>query len=118
MSIEKQMKEWVPIEVDDISVGMGAVNMEGILPLMESIPDEFKQRTNEWVNRVDDWFFSGIRLGYIEMKAGIDKKKAFRHLQSIMHSWQPEHNHKVAGVAYLMSMWFEAFEYTKGHDDE
>jgi hypothetical protein len=32
------------------------------------------------------------------------------HLKAIMGSFQPKHEHKTAGVAYLMSLWFEAVQ--------
>jgi hypothetical protein len=46
-------------------------------------------------------------------KEGIDRSVAMRHLKCIMSSWEPQHEHKTAGVAYLMSLWFEKFEYEK-----
>jgi hypothetical protein len=111
--VQKEM-QWVPIEVDDIAVGMGARSMEGILPPYKDIPEEFKQSHGKWIDFVDDWFFKGIELKEVVMKEGIDKKKAFRHLQSIMHSWSPGHEHKTAGVAYLASLWFEKVDYVAG----
>ena len=41
------------------------------------------------------------------IKQGISLSLALRHLGACLSSWEPKHEHKTAGVAYLMSLWFE-----------
>ncbi len=77
-----------------------------LMPLYKDIPDEFKNGRNIWVKWQQDWFFNGLK----EMptpKEGIDVKVAMKHLNSIQRSFEPKHEHKEAGVAYLASLWFE-----------
>lgn len=40
------------------------------------------------------------------MVEGVDGNDAYRQLGAIMGSYQPQHVHKIAGVAYLASLWF------------
>jgi hypothetical protein len=54
------------------------------------------------------WFFSGLPKGTVFVPhEGIDPAKAMRHLRAILGSFEPKHEHKEAGVAYLMSQWFK-----------
>ena len=41
------------------------------------------------------------------MKEEFDKNEVWRHLKACMGSFQPAHEHKVAGVGYLMSLWLK-----------
>lgn len=114
------MSDWSkPKPVIDLEVGMGAENMSMLLPQMSEIPEEFKgfygrAEAKKWVSVVDDLFFRGAKKIKIVPKEGIDQVLAMRHLKAILHSWEPDHNHKVAGVAYLMSLWFDDFQYEPG----
>lgn len=100
-----------PKAVSDLDVGMGSVDMGYLLPSMSEIPEEFKTGYGKWQKIVDDWFFSGLRMTNVVPKEGVDKVQAIRHIKAILHSWSPKHEHKTAGVAYLMSLWFDVFEY-------
>jgi hypothetical protein len=48
----------------------------------------------------------------IKPKEGVDVDKALRHIQAIMRSYQPKHEHKEAAVAYLLSQWFDDVTWT------
>ena len=96
-----------PQNVDRLSVVLGG-NMEQLLPAYSTVPDEFKRDSNKWVQIFHKWFFSGLPKGTrFTMKPGIEADQAIAHLKAIMASFQPKHEHKTAGVAYLMSKWFE-----------
>ena len=58
-----------------------------------------------------DWFFRGAKLGKLTPKNGIDAQAAIRHVRYCMGSWEPKHEHKEAGCAYLLSLWFDDIEY-------
>ena len=110
------MDNWnKPLQLSDIDVEFGPVDgIRVLLPKWEEIPKEFIDGTkhnNKWIKAVDDWFFNGIKLINVVMKEGVEKPHAITHISSIVRSWEPQHEHKVAGVAYLMSKWFEKFEY-------
>lgn len=89
--------------------------VEALMPTWDAIPDDFK-RQNEWVRYVEAWFFHGFTgLFTREDIAGED---AYRHLDTILRSFQPKHEHKVAAVAWLASRWFASIpEKTTDQDD-
>jgi len=102
----------------DVAFGPSGEGMKKILPAWEEIPEDFKWydgrgEAKKWVQSVDDIFFSGVELKVVVMKPDVDRKVAMRHLQCVLHSFEPSHEHKTAGVAYLMSLWFERFDYVK-----
>lgn len=95
-----------PVIVEGMSMYFGG-DMEKLLPNYKDIPDEFKRDGNYWVRWQQKWFFSGLSEADIpQAKEGIDGKSAMRHLAAIQRSFQPKHEHKEAGVAYLASVWF------------
>jgi hypothetical protein len=77
------------------------------LPKYDEIPEEFKKRNNPFVKIQQKWFFSGLDGGEIEAKKGVDRKLALKALAAIQKSFEPSHEHKEAGVAFLMSEWFD-----------
>ena len=83
-------------------------NVRELMPRMEDIPKEFKDRNNgtEWNRLFGDWFYNGLESLDLTPKEGIDKEQALRHIQTVMGSWEPKHEHKEAAVAYLLSLWF------------
>ena len=44
-------------------------------------------------------------------KEGVDTKKALRHVKAVLGSWEPKHEHKEAGVAFLLNEWFDDVTY-------
>ncbi len=83
-----------------------STNVRTLLPKMNELPDEFDNQYNKWNKAVSTWFFEGIRKDAFTAKEGIDKDKAFKHLAAVISSWDLKHEHKTAGAAYLMSLWF------------
>jgi hypothetical protein len=92
----------------DMAFGCKALEM---MPAMKEIPKEFKEfkdfNQSKWNKLFNDWFFGGLASLKITPKKGVDKNKALAHIKTIMGSFDPSHEHKEAGVAYLMSEWFE-----------
>lgn len=104
------MGAMTPTEITDLEIAFPAHGLK-LLPAWEDIPDEFKTNGGKHEQLLTDWFFAGIKLKSVEMKEGIDQTKAFRHLKCIMGSYEPKHEHKMSGVAYLIEQWFESIEY-------
>lgn len=104
------MSKWnTPQVVTMMDIGFGPKKLSEYLPAWEEIPQEFKDERVEvkkWIKLVDDIFFSGIKNEVLTPKEGIDKSIALRHMSMLLHSFEPSHEHKTAGVAYLMSLWF------------
>jgi hypothetical protein len=92
-------------EIKDVQLVFGEI---AHMPKYEEIPKEFKQHGNKWCKLFSTMFY-GRKHGAISMipKEGVDPEKAGRALRAIMVSWEPKHEHKEAGVAFLMSEWFE-----------
>jgi len=82
-------------------------NIHSLLPKMNDIPDEFDNHCNKWHRVVTTWFFNGIIKDHLKVKSGIDKNKAFRHISYVINDWGLKHEHKLAGAAFLMSLWFD-----------
>jgi hypothetical protein len=68
-----------------------------------------------WRDLFTRWFFAGLpKDTEFTPKAGIDRTKAMRHISACMRSFEPKHEQKEAGVAYLLSLWFERIESKSG----
>ena len=101
------MSEITPIEVDAAMLAFPANVMGKYLPAKEDIPEEFWSRGNPWAKLVSTWFYSGLPALPV-FREGVDPVHATRHLHVCMRSYEPKHEHKTAGVAYLMSLWCES----------
>ena len=108
-----------PQPVTDLELAFGG-DVSRLLPPMDEIPEEFHRHPGTGWNRlVSAWFFRGLEALEVEPKEGIDKNAALRHVKAVMGSWQPKHEHKEAGIAYLLSQWFESATWTpKGGERE
>lgn len=96
-----------PKAVDRITALVGATSVEGLLPPWESIPEAFRRGRDPWCKAVHKWFFEGLKKGALRARDGVDQGAALAHCSSIMRSFEPRHEHKIAGVAFLCSLWFE-----------
>jgi hypothetical protein len=76
------------------------------LPPESQIPKEFWRHYNEWNDLASTKFYRGGELP--PEKNGIDRRAAFRHISACLGSYDPSHEHKIAGVSYLMSLWFKS----------
>ena len=91
-----------PILVTDIDIAFPGNIIGRLLPPMAGIPEEFSSSENKWRNKASRLFFNG---GGIDIKPDINKSHAIRHLRACLGSFEPKHEHKVAGVGYLLSLW-------------
>lgn len=101
------MKDWsVPVDLEDFEI-VFAANCEKFLPSMKEIPEEFHNRRHPYVNFAGRIFFSGSDGLKFKPKEGIDPKKALRQLRAALSTFEPKHEHKMAGVGYLLSLFFD-----------
>ena len=91
--------------VDDLTMAFGGNALE-LMPSYNELPDEFKQR-NFWSDLVSGWFSSGLQSLNLKPKDGVNSKQALRQIRTVLGSFEPQHEHKEAGVAFLLSEWFE-----------
>ena len=99
-----------PQDIDRITAVFPASVQGKLLPVRPDVPDEFRSqwhsRSHPWCGPVNDWFSNGLDTSRFVAKEGIDAEKAWRHLGACMRSFEPKHEDKIAGVAWLMSLWF------------
>jgi hypothetical protein len=106
-----------PKPVSDVMLAFPA-DVTELLPSWEAIPDEFKSGHDEWTRFASHWFGRGLAATTeFYCKEGIDGATAVRHLQAVLGSYQPKHEHKLAGVAYLSSLWFKKIEHFDGSEE-
>ncbi len=99
-------------EVSDLDIAFSS-NVDHLLPAWDDIPEEFKRGRTKWNKIISDWFFSGLTNSKWHSKEGVDSDKAMRMVQACLRSWEPKHEHKEAGCAYMLSEWFEDVEYER-----
>jgi hypothetical protein len=93
-----------PSDITGLDMAFGGRAME-LLPPFAEIPEEFRRSSNTWVKFQSEWFFQGLVGAEIIPREGIDLGDALKALTAIQASWEPQHEHKEAGVAYLASLW-------------
>jgi hypothetical protein len=108
------MPEYLVKKVSDVDLAFGG-NMSDLLPPYSDIPEEFQNMNNrtKWNKLISDWFYVGLNSLDLKPKESIDVNGAIRHIKAILASWEPKHEHKMAGCAYLMSLWFDDVKYEK-----
>lgn len=99
-------------DIDNITLAFPA-NVSHLMPAYKDIPEEFKRPCGKWQDVVSAWFFCGLKNAKWTPKEGVDTNKALRHVKTIMGSFEPKHEHKEAGCAYLLSQWFDDVTYEK-----
>lgn len=98
-------KDWSkPMDVNDVTLVFPGTVIGTLMPTMEEIPEEFRDREGPWHDLIAMLFFKGGKLPPV--KEGIDATKAQRHLGACLGSFEPKHEHKTAACAWLASMWY------------
>ena len=109
--MSKSTTEMFPIaDISDIDMAFGgAGNMDKLMPPYKDIPAQFKQHNGtQWNRLAGEWFFCGVKNLNLTPREGVDQRKALRHIKTILTSFEPKHEHKEAGVAFLLDQWFSA----------
>jgi len=77
------------------------------LPPMSEIPERFSMMSNTFQNHmISKWFFEGLKQEDVDKlipKPGVDKNRALAAIGAILRSFEPAHEHKEAGAAFLLS---------------
>ena len=99
------------IDVKKSSTAFGG-DMKKLLPPMSEIPEEFKNGRGKWSDFFGKWYFSGLpKTTQMRPKEGVETSKAISHIRAVMASWEPSHEHKEAGCAFLLSEFFDDYSY-------
>ena len=106
------MADAATIEIPEFSDVDIAFPTKTCLPPYDEVPDDFKGfrgrgDAKPFVEAVSSLFFNGGKLADfgLTFKPGVDQTKAGRALRVCLGSWEPKHEHKIAGAAYLLSQW-------------
>lgn len=66
-------------------------------------------RRREFESLVATWFFCGLKNLKTKPRSGVNADKALAHLNCVLRSFEPKHEHKTQAVAFLINEWFEEF---------
>ncbi|NBK98199.1 MAG: hypothetical protein EOM50_09285 [Erysipelotrichia bacterium] len=89
-------------KISDVDVSFGTTML---LPKEKDIPEDFKDYgKNEIYFKIVNSLFYGFTPpdADIEFKDGFDPNKVLRVVRAHLASWEPKHQHKTAGVAYML----------------
>ena len=78
------------------------------LPALEAIPQDFLRGTGEAMAYLElvNALFYGLQLpgGAIEIRKDLSAEGLRDCIMAQLRSWEPRHEHKMAGVAYMLSL--------------
>ena len=97
-----------PVEVDDVNYAFPAHVIGKLIPEMGDLPEEFRSQRHELCKIAQNAFFNGF--GEFQpgtLKESIDPIKAHRHFSSVLRSYEPRHEHKIAAAGWLLSQWLK-----------
>jgi hypothetical protein len=102
------LKNYMNISDNDVAFGTTK-----LLPKPAEVPEDMSFLSDsKWNNLFKDLFFCGLSELSITPKEGIDTDMALKCIKAHMSSWEPKHEEKEAGVAYMMSILFEDASWT------
>jgi len=113
--MEKIQTDWSqPTDADAVELAFPAHGVSR-MPDYEDIPEEFRNRNwrrggdgaAKWLDFQSEWFAKGFAFARLTPRDDVSPFVASNHLKAIQGSFEPKHEHKVAGVAYLASLWFD-----------
>lgn len=105
---------WKPADLSMIDVVFGAADrVESLLPAYKDIPKEFDHWHHPLQRVASAWFFNGVNATSWVAREGISKEAAIRHVQAVIGSFGLKHEHKMAGVAFLLDQFFSKVEVVK-----
>src|SRR6266704_1454992 len=103
-------------ELNEVDAVFGNI---GHLPKWDDLPENFRREwggdRNPYCKAISDWFYGAaareknvltVKGVKFTAKEGVDAAKAFRALKAVIGSWEPRHEHKIAGAGFLISEWF------------
>ena len=85
-------------------------NISELMLAYKDLPAEYRDERTPSCDFISHWFFRGLKNPEFVPKDGVDPNKALTHISAILRSWEPKHEHKVAGCAFLLDEWFEKYE--------
>ncbi|MBM66083.1 MAG: hypothetical protein CMH55_07610 [Myxococcales bacterium] len=96
-----------PKPISDAMMAFPASVCGEYLPPMDEIPERFHRFSDPYVELVRRLFFEGGSVAEWKAREGVDRDLAIKNLRAVLGSYEPKHEHKEAGAAYLVSLWFK-----------
>ena len=80
-----------------------AFSTSRLLPSPEQIPKDFYEENS--YTRLVEAIFYGLELpnGELELAEGLEPSELNKCVRAHLQSFEPKHEHKIAGVAYMIS---------------
>lgn len=102
-----------PADVDQVNAAFGPDNIDDLLPEREDIPEEYHHTKgdSDMLDVFNDWFYNGAEDLAVKPVEGIDAEEALMHIKAAMTSFEPKHERKTEGIAWLLDEWFEEIDY-------
>jgi len=99
----------MPKKVLGIDVAFGPSKISEWLPARRDIPKSFysSKEGQAWIDFVASWFHSGADPKRLVHRPFVDRTQAVGHVRACLVSFEPSHEDKIEGCAYLLSLWFE-----------
>lgn len=103
---------WIPVELTAVEKAFPA-HVAHLMPQQQHIADSYRLESNvtpnEWAQFASQWFAGKLPsdMGILP-KEKINVRVAYEHLNAILRSYEPKHEHKLSAVAFLASKWFDA----------
>lgn len=92
-----------PADLASVSDPEAAFSTERLLPSWEDIPEEFR-RGNLYTELATAIFYGwDLPACEIEMKEGFEPQALNRAVRAHLQSFGPKHEHKIAGVGYMIA---------------
>lgn len=92
-----------PADMESISDIEMAFSADRLLPAWDDIPPEFR-KGNQYTKMAEAIMYGWpLPEGTIEIKDGFTPEMLNRAVTSHLQSYGPKHEHKIAGVGYMMS---------------
>jgi len=79
-------------------------DVSDLLPDSADIPKEFWDHYNEYATLGRQWFF-GKTMAVVFDRPGINGDTAGKHITCCLRTYSVKHEHKEAGVGYLLYLW-------------
>lgn len=116
----ENLKYAKPQEVDEATFIFPSSVVGVLLPERHEIPEHFDmfspKKAHPWMDLIQGMFFGSYNEMWFSQRDGVDVTEAVRHISAVLRSFQPKHEHKVEGAAYLMSMWMKAVATSDGEN--
>lgn len=93
-----------PEQINSITDVEFAYSTDRLLPALEDIPEDFRLPRGNIYTQLASAIFFGKEMPdcRIELKEGVEPEKLKRCIRAHLQSWAPKHEHKIAGVGYMI----------------